>query len=261
TDGYDYLDSEGFSRGDVMTSTNPTGGAAAWSEPTRLAEGLFGVACPSAGLCLTTDLGGTVFTATDPQGGASAWASEKIDNVHGLSSVLSGITCPTTTFCAAVDDFGNVFTGTPSGEAAPKEEPQEPPQATGGGTGLGDPPISSSSPSNTSPGPGSSPATISAAQIKGLLTRQLTPAGPAATIRNLLKHGGLTMPFQAPAAGTVTVGWYQVPAGAKLAKRTKAKPVLVASGRLALTSAGTGQLHIKLTAAGKRLLKRAKRLK
>jgi hypothetical protein len=104
-------------------------------------------------------------------------------------------------------------------------------------------------------------ATISTAQLKALLARQLVPSGKAGKIRNLLKHGGLTMPFQALTAGTVTVGWYQVPVGAKLAKRTTAKPVLVASGKLTFAGAGRGQLKLKLTAAGRQVLRHAKHIK
>lgn len=103
------------------------------------------------------------------------------------------------------------------------------------------------------------PPLISLAQLKALLVSQLTPSGKAAKIGALLRSGGYTATFQAPEAGTVTVSWYQVPSGAKLAR--KAKPILVATGKLALSGAGTSQLKIKLTSAGKRLLKHAKRLK
>ena len=52
-----------------------------------------------------------------------------------------------------------------------------------------------------------------------------------------------------------------MPAGAKLAKHAAAKPVLVASGEVSFPAAGTGKLKLRLTAAGKRLLKKAKQLK
>ncbi|HEY4812686.1 MAG TPA: hypothetical protein VIH71_16690 [Solirubrobacteraceae bacterium] len=101
-------------------------------------------------------------------------------------------------------------------------------------------------------------ASISSAQIKQLLASQLTPSGKAATIGSLLKNSGLVMPFRALEAGTLSVKWSYVPKGAKAAK---AKPVLVVSGRMTFTGAGTGRLRLKLTAAGKHLFEHAKRLK
>ena len=75
----------------------------------------------------------------------------------------------------------------------------------------------------------------------------------------MLKAGGLTITFKALEAGTAVIGWYQLPPGAKLAR--KAKPVLVASGHATFEAAGTLKIEIKLTPAGKRLLKHARILK
>jgi hypothetical protein len=110
-------------------------------------------------------------------------------------------------------------------------------------------------------GPPVSPTPLSTAQLKALLSAQLMPAGKAATIAALLKHGGYLMPFTAPEAGTLSVQWYELPPGAKLAKRHKSKPVLVASARQTFAAAGTGQLKLKLTTQGKRLLRHTKRAK
>lgn len=51
----------------------------------------------------------------------------------------------------------------------------------------------------------------------------------------------------------------KVPPGAQLAR--KRKPVLIASGKLSFTSAGTRPLKVKLTSAGKQLLRHSKRVK
>jgi hypothetical protein len=102
------------------------------------------------------------------------------------------------------------------------------------------------------------PPGISTAQIKALLTSQLTPSGKAAMIGSLLKHGGLSMSVKALEAGTLNVQWSYVPKGAKAAK---AKPVLVASGKLSFAAAGTGNLTLRLTAAGRRLLRKVGRVK
>jgi hypothetical protein len=102
---------------------------------------------------------------------------------------------------------------------------------------------------------------VSSAQIAVLLAGQLTPSGKAAKIAALLKSGGFTVVFKALEAGTAVINWYQVPPGAKLAKKAKPKPVLVAAGKRTFSAAGTATIKIKLTAAGKRLLKHAKKLK
>jgi hypothetical protein len=105
------------------------------------------------------------------------------------------------------------------------------------------------------------PVSISSVQIAALLGQQLVPSGKAATIGALLKHAGLVMPFTALEAGTLVVQWYQVPAGAKLAKHAAPKPVLVASGQMTFSEAGTAKVKIRLTAAGRRLLEHAKLVK
>ena len=106
-----------------------------------------------------------------------------------------------------------------------------------------------------------SAATQTAARIASLIAGQLTRAGTAAKIAALLKRGGIVIALNAPEAGTAVIGWYEVPPGARLAKKTKAKPILVASGMLIFRAAGTARITIKLTVAGKRLLKHAKQLK
>jgi hypothetical protein len=117
--------------------------------------------------------------------------------------------------------------------------------AGGGGGGQG------------SGGNGGSPP-VTAPQIIVLLNSVIAPSGKAASIGAILKAGGFAYAFQALEAGVAEIDWYQVPPGAHVANR-KPKPVLVASGRLSFASAGTQTLKVKLTAAGKNLLKHAKR--
>jgi hypothetical protein len=127
---------------------------------------------------------------------------------------------------------------------------------TGGSTGGGT--------STASTGASTSPvATISSAALVASLLQQLTPSGKNATIPSLLKTGSFLMPFTALEPGSVTISWYELPAGATLAKKSKAKrkPVLVASGRAKFSAAGTETVKLKLTTAGKKLLKHSSRLK
>jgi hypothetical protein len=86
----------------------------------------------------------------------------------------------------------------------------------------------------------------SAAQIRALLRTQITPRGKAGRIGALLKRG-YALPFRALTAGSAQVGWYR--------HRT-----LIASGRRSFAAAGSATMKIKLTAAGRRQLKHARRL-
>ncbi len=108
---------------------------------------------------------------------------------------------------------------------------------------------------------GSQPGFVSSSQIAALLAGQLIPSGKAAKIAALLTGGGFAVAFKALEAGTAVIDWYEVPAGAKLAKKAKRKPVLVGAGQRTFSAAGTATIKIKLTVAGKSLLKHAKKLK
>src|SRR5580704_8864875 len=106
------------SSGNVLTSTNPAGGANTWSlahvdDNTSGACGgsnacFQGISCPSASFCAGVDSAGYVFTTTDPAAGAAAWSSAKISGEHDLTAV----SCPSASLCVAVDNEGNVITST-----------------------------------------------------------------------------------------------------------------------------------------------------
>lgn len=114
--------------------------------------------------------------------------------------------------------------------------------------------------SNPPPG-NTAPTHVGSAEIKTLLARQLVPSGRAASISRLLKSGSLSMSFKLPEAGTLVVGWYLVPAGAKLASKTTAKPILVAAGQVKFAAAGTLVVRLRLTAQGRKLLGHAKKIR
>ena len=95
--------------GNVVTSTNPTGGAAAWTvADADSSNALYGISCPTAGLCVSVDSNGSVVTSSNPTGGASKWISEDADPGNFFSSV----SCSSATLCVAADDEGNVVTST-----------------------------------------------------------------------------------------------------------------------------------------------------
>jgi subtilase family serine protease len=105
------------------------------------------------------------------------------------------------------------------------------------------------------------PPAITSAQITAQILRQLTPSDKTAKIAALLKSGSFSIKYKALEAGTAVIEWFELPPGAKLAKHGKPKPVLIASGQIRFSAAGTATLKLKLTAAGKAMLKRARQLK
>ena len=74
-----------------------------------------------------------------------------------------------------------------------------------------------------------------------------------------MKTGAFTQSLTTLAGGTIVIRWYYLPPGARLA--AKPKPILVATGRQTLSAAGTVKIKIELTSAGKKRLKKAKRIK
>jgi hypothetical protein len=98
------------------------------------------------------------------------------------------------------------------------------------------------------------PVAASVAEIRKSLSAQVVPAGSAARVAAILRKGGFGERFNALAAGTATISWYQVPMGAHLAA---AKAVLVATGSRIFRTAGTGTVAIRLTSRGRQLLTHA----
>ena len=98
------------------------------------------------------------------------------------------------------------------------------------------------------------------AQIAALLGAELVPSGRGARIGALLRHGGFARSVRALEAGKLEIAWYDLPRGARLARHRHAKPILVASGKLTFAAAGSATMAIRLTRAGRHLLKRARRL-
>jgi hypothetical protein len=187
---------------------------------------------------------GSTYMLTSADVGSTIRVQEIASNSEGSSSpVLSNATAVVQVAPSAGGSSGSSSTSTSTGTTT----------STGGG--------------GTTPGiilttdGGDTAVSISSAQIAASLGAQLVPSGKSATIGALLKHDGLAMPFTALEAGTLVVQWYQVPAGAKLAKRSAPKPVLVASGQMTFLGAGTAKVKIRLTAVGKRLLEHAERIK
>lgn len=214
---------------------------------------------PTAGHSLSCESGswsnGPTFTYAFISSGTGTVLQQGPSSSYQLSAADVGRTI----FCQvqAANGGGTGIARTvalPPIQAAPA--PQSPP--SGGGASNGG---NTAGPGNAEGGVlGSSSTNITSGQIEALLVHELTPAGRAAKIAALRKGDGFTFTFKALEAGTAVIDWYEVPSGAASAS-AKPKPVLVASGHASFSAAGTGKLKVNLTAAGKRLLKKARSLK
>ena len=99
--------------GNVLTSSQPTGGRDAW-QVANVSSGLGPVSCPSVGLCIAV-AGNQVFTSTAPTGGAGAWQATPLSLAHEITHIV----CPSSSLCMGTDDFGDVLSSTnPMGDPA-----------------------------------------------------------------------------------------------------------------------------------------------
>ncbi len=107
--------------GDVLNTTDPTGGAGAWVTAPSVAEGFDGVSCPSTGLCVAVG-GGDVATSTDPTGGTGAWTVASLipaaSQIPNKPNRLDAVSCPSARLCVTTDEAGNVWTSTDPTEGA-----------------------------------------------------------------------------------------------------------------------------------------------
>lgn len=88
----------GDQAGNILSSTNPTGGGNAWSiAGVTPSTSIRGVSCPSISLCVAVG-GSNVLTATDPSGGTGA----RTPGVVGGYPALTAISCPSASLCVAV---------------------------------------------------------------------------------------------------------------------------------------------------------------
>ncbi len=132
--------------GDVLISTDPTGGIGAWTKTytgeNSTGVGSFtGVSCPSTKLCVAVDSEGDVVTSADPTGGASTWTRTEVvpPNTQGEGDHLEAVSCPSESLCVVTDDRGDVVTSAdPTGGASAWTSAKvTTPNKLGGGNALG----------------------------------------------------------------------------------------------------------------------------
>jgi hypothetical protein len=109
--------------GNLLTSTDPTGGASAWTLTQMGSDAFNSVSCPSAELCVGTELqsaaagsvaAAEVLASTDPTAGASAWTPAEVDP----GQYVQAVSCISTTLCYAFDAAGNLLTSSDPQAAA-----------------------------------------------------------------------------------------------------------------------------------------------
>ena len=92
--------------GNVFTSTDPTGGAGAWSEAhIGEASTINKVSCPTAAFCVALS-GSNLFLSTNPTGGAGAWSKTELNG----GTYLAGLSCASASLCVGVDGGSSAFT-------------------------------------------------------------------------------------------------------------------------------------------------------
>jgi hypothetical protein len=108
---------------------------------------------------------------------------------------------------------------------------------------------------------GSSPGGVAAGGMAALIARQLAPRGRAARLTALSTSGLFRQRFKAPAPGRAAIAWYYARPAAKLASTGARAPLLVASGGLRFRAPGTAAVAIRLSAAGRRLVRASRHLR
>ncbi|MGA8746195.1 MAG: hypothetical protein WB507_10060 [Solirubrobacterales bacterium] len=102
----------------IVVSTEPMGGAAAWSPALiKGGFGLHGVSCPTTSFCAAVSGRGKVFISTEPISGP--WQVTQL----GGAPDLRGISCGTPSLCVAVGGEGQILVSTdPTGGASTWQE-------------------------------------------------------------------------------------------------------------------------------------------
>lgn len=96
------------------------------------------------------------------------------------------------------------------------------------------------------------------AQILADLRTQLTRAARGARLSSLRKRWLYAFSFAAPTAGNLELAWYEAPR--RTSHGTFSKPMLLASGSVSFTRAGTKTVTLRLTSTGRRLVTTGKRI-
>jgi hypothetical protein len=102
--------------GNIVVTTRPTGGGAAWS----VFDGggsvqITAASCVSASQCVLVDNNADVLASKDPAGGAAAWSFTNLipyatDPGDFNANAMFGVSCPSAGMCASDGARGKIFT-------------------------------------------------------------------------------------------------------------------------------------------------------
>lgn len=283
--------------GNALVSTNPTAGAAGWVTYHADANtsfgctgigltcqpALVGVACPAAAACAAVDFSGNILTTPNALAGAP-WASTA--TAPAAPASLWGISCPTVAFCATVDGYRNhVITFDPASPAPAITALPTPvfgvwcqsgalclaaTETARSVSAL----LGSYDPRNAAPkwtlsslggvnaisclGPtlclaaddeGELAAGATTRSLKAALTGQALSTRHLPKTRALVNQDGYRLSFTAPIAARLEITWVA----------SNLPGVTLASAEQRYAVSATKTLRLRLTAAGRRLLRQAKR--
>ncbi len=102
--------------GNAVVTTNPTGGAAAWSV---FAGGgtvqITAASCVTTSRCVLVDNNADLLTSKNPTGGAGAWTFDNLipystDPNEYNANAMFGVSCPSTELCAVAAARGKIIT-------------------------------------------------------------------------------------------------------------------------------------------------------
>ncbi len=104
--------------GNILTTTRPTGPAAAWSSVhiddivSNTFVNQLAVSCAGPTLCVAFDLAGRVFSSTDPAASEPTWTSPHAVDTDPVDPAVQTVSCPSTHLCVALGSNSTEFTST-----------------------------------------------------------------------------------------------------------------------------------------------------
>jgi hypothetical protein len=250
------VDSADNTLGDAVTSSDPTGGAAAWNAvPIDRQAGLTGVTCASASLCVAADFNGRVLASAQPTKSVAGWVTQ----VHS-GGEIAAVSCGSASLCVETAGTCCNLNRPPltAGIVATSADPLDgasawtrskiAPSAAGGLDAV------SCVSTRMCVTVGSDGIAVvgmlpTRHQIRKVLRMQSTPQRQRRRIAALLKRGGEPLTTKAIGAGRLQISWSTDRSSAN--RRIK---IVVAKAKAIFDRTGTMTVHLKLTRAGKNLL-------
>ena len=233
--------------GNVLTSTDPTGGPSAWQPPPRPPYYVreVGVSCPSNSLCVTVNSDGYILNWNPASSALPHYAHVN------FAAVPSGVWCDSARLCFAFDSARRLFaTNDPTGPASAWSLVYS--DVTGtplGITGVACPSAASCVAVDHAGNllVGGPPPTR--AQIASALRGALTPSGRAAIAAHILRSDGYTYRVRPPIAGKLVISWYGVAGGNR-----NSRMVLLGRTTPTATTSGITRARVVLSERGRRIL-------